>query len=83
MTLRLTLSDGPVAPDPDAQAFGRGVLLPGLVEGALSSTYKPSRAIFSRFRLAAPGAGSRYGLVRPRNWRISSDSLTSTPAGAY
>ena len=32
---------------------------------------RPSRAIFSRFRLASPGAGSRNGPVCPRNWTIS------------
>ncbi len=41
------------------------------------------RASFKRLSVAAPGAGSRYEPVRPRNCTMSSRSSTMTPGGAY
>ena len=48
-----------------------------------SSGTRSSLTILKIFRLAGPGAGLRYWLVSPRNWRIFRASLTTKPAGLY
>ena len=53
-----------------------------LLMAARSGSIKPSRAIFSTSKLALPVGGSRYAPVGPRNCRICSSALMSTPGGA-
>ena len=49
---------------------------------ARSGNISPSRAIFSRSKLAFPVGGSKYAPVAPRNCSTCSASLTRTPGGA-
>ena len=48
---------------------------------ARSSASRPPRTIFSRSRLAMPGAGSRKRPVCPRNCKMVISSSTRTPGG--
>ena len=60
---------------------GRGSCAPSAARYAAPYS-SPSRAIFSMFRLASPGAGSRKAPVWPRNCTIWRSLSTTTPGGA-